>query len=128
MGDIYSQQQLRQVDDFLASREMAAKGGTDYKTALHELVCMEVDQAVSDCQQQLVAAREALARMLPLALKLFNNTVTAAHERGTPLEPTGVTFEDLKFVQLSRAALSYTADSSQALPAGSAPQVSVCKK
>lgn len=32
---------LRQVDEFLAGREIAAVGGTDYKAALHQLVTLE---------------------------------------------------------------------------------------
>lgn len=96
-------EEVERLNSLVRSRILAAEGSALASKA-----------QLTACQQQLVAAREALAGMLPLALKLFNNTVTAVHERGTPLEPAGVTFEDLKFVQLSRAALSYIADSSQA--------------
>lgn len=75
-----------------------------------------------EAESQLALALEALSGMLPLAQKLFNNTVAAAMERGTPLQPAGVTFDDLKFVQKSRAILAATAKSSQGTPDGVTPQ------
>lgn len=104
-------QQLRQVDAFLASREMAAKGGTDYKTALHELVCMEVDQAVSDCQQKLVTAREVLGTIPNILRSLTVGTVLVSEnevwERVSKRETV------LRLVCRALATLD-TADSSQA--------------
>jgi hypothetical protein len=61
---------------------------------------------LEEATSKLDEARKALKGMLPLAQKLFNNTVSAARERGAPLQPDWVTFDDLTFVKASRAVLS----------------------
>jgi hypothetical protein len=64
---------LRQVDEFLAGREIAAVGGTDYKTALHQLVTLETS----------ILSRENAA--LAAALQIFGACEWVLNNPNDPL-------------------------------------------